>query len=460
MDLYAPIVKHIIHPIWVLKDGEYFHPVLRALEKSQFITSENLIELQIKKLKEITIHAYETCAYYREIFKSHTIEPRDICTFEDFRKVPLLTKESIQINGDNMVSSLFNKKDLIPDKTGGSTGKPIHYFHDKQKRKVLKAAEVRHDRWAGQDIGDKIAAIWGHRGDLAGKDKIKARIRNALLSRKLILDASSVTEKEMMSFLNHLIRFQPAGYLGYANALYEMSLFIKNKGLSTPKSARSAISSAEVLHEHERRSIEEAFGVKVFDRYGCREFGPIASECTSHKGLHIAADCLYVEFLDDMQEPVRNGEHGNIVITDLYNFGMPFIRYKIEDVGVPLEGSCDCGIKLPRMDKIAGRVTDFIITPEGVRVSGAAVTIALIANIPGVAQAQFIQETLQFMRLKIVRGDDFNADSIQLLEQELPKYFGNTMVIENEFVDTIPKEPSGKYRFSICKLKDRETAIK
>jgi len=324
---------------------------------------------------------------------------------------------------------------------------------------MQKAAAIRHDRWARQDIGDKIAVIWGHRGDLSGMAQLKSRIRNRLLDRLLILDASSVTDRKLDDFIKDLERFRPAGYLGYANALFQVALRAQESGLGLPQGAKSVIASAEVLHRHERDLIEKMFQAPVFDRYGCREFGPIASQCESLSGLHIAADYLYVEFLNDGNEPVEFGQQGHIVVTDLFNLGMPFIRYRIEDVGTPLEGRCGCGRSLPLMDSLGGRVTDFLITPEGVKVSGASVTIALIANVPGLAQAQFIQHESASLTMKVVRRDTFNEESLTFLKTELPKYFGPSMKVNIEYVEAIPREPSGKYRFSICTIKKAKQGL-
>lgn len=453
MDWYAPVVRYVIHPLWALKDGERHLAILRDLERWQYLSLDELARHRMERLKALLIHAHDTCPYYQTAFRTSGIDPRDVQSFDDFRNIPMLTKEDIQNHGSEMVSSRFRQEQLVADKTGGSTGKPIHYFRDTFRRDMQKAAAIRHDRWASLDIGDKIAVIWGHREDLAAAARLKARIRNILLDRLLYLDASTMSDRSVDDFLRKLKRFRPDGYLGYANSLYQVALIMKEKGFSVPAGARSVISSAEVLHDHERHLIEETFGVKVYDRYGCREFGPIASQCEYRQGLHIAADYLYVEFLDDQGRPVQDGTQGDIVITDLFNYGMPFIRYRIEDVGTPQAGKCACGRRLPLMGSLAGRVTDFLVTPEGVRVSGASVTIALIANIPGLAQAQFIQHEVGSMKMKIVRSPKFNDDSLQFLKTELPKYFGNTMNITLEYVDSIPKEKSGKFRFSICTVK-------
>jgi phenylacetate-CoA ligase len=167
--------------------------------------------------------------------------------------------------------------------------------------------------------------------------------------------------------------------------------------------------------------------------------------------MHINAESVLLEFVRDGR-PVGPGEQGDILVTDLLNFGMPLIRYRIEDVGIPADRVCSCGRKLPLIDNVAGRVTDFLIAPDGRRVSGASLTIYLIANTPGVKQAQIIQESPGALRLRIVKGLEFTDESVAFLRQKTPEFFGHEMEIQLEFVDSIPKEQSGKYRFSICKI--------
>jgi phenylacetate-CoA ligase len=262
-----------------------------------------------------------------------------------------------------------------------------------------------------------------------------------------------MSRQTMEKFIQELRSFQPRTILAYANAMHLFAQYCKESGVSDIR-PKSIITTAEVLHEHQRTEIEEVFGCRVFNRYGCREVSVIASECEEHDGMHINADALYFEIIKDDSRPANPGETGDIIITDLYNFGMPFIRYKIEDMGVMTDRKCSCGRGLPLMEMVAGRVTDFLVTPDGTRVSGAALTIYIIANTAGVRQAQFIQNEEKLIILKIVRGNDFNNDSTEFLYQKFHEFFGFNMKVEIQFVDNIPKEASGKYRFSICNLKN------
>ncbi|MEW6014658.1 MAG: phenylacetate--CoA ligase family protein [Candidatus Zixiibacteriota bacterium] len=454
-DLLQPIARHLIFPLQSWYEGSSAPRYLREMEKTQYLSPSELKELQAKRLRKLLRHAYQNCSFYKQRFDRCGFHPDNFSGADDLLKIPVLTKEDIQQHKEEMKAQNFAESDLIPNKTGGSTGRPLYFYLDKERSFSRKAATFRHNRWAGWEIGMKTAAIWGHREDIAGLAGLKSKIRNFLLDRRIILDTSSITREKLVSFKAELKAYRPDVYIAYANSMYLFARFLNETGSQDHHRPRSIITSAEVLEAQQRALIEKVFDCRVFDRYGSRETSVIASECSSHKGLHIGAEAFMVEFVKD-GKPVAPGELGKIIITDLLNSGMPFIRYQIEDVGIPAGEVCTCGRGLPLMKMAAGRMTDFLVTPEGKLISGASLTIYLIANAPGVAQAQLIQETVNRVVFRIVRGDGFGENSLAFFEREIPRFFGPSVKYEIEFVENIPVESSGKYRFSISKVDPAE----
>jgi phenylacetate-CoA ligase len=265
-----------------------------------------------------------------------------------------------------------------------------------------------------------------------------------------MVDAASFSQESLRVFTHRFRSFRPEVVVAYANSVSELVDFCRAEGITLP-SPKSIITSAEVLTAENRGKIEGYFGAPVFDRYGCREVSVIASECEAHDGLHINAENLLVEFLVD-DRPAEPGEIGKVVITDLGNYAFPFIRYEIGDLGSPAQGSCSCGRVLPRMQMVAGRTSDFLRAVDGRRVSGTALTVLLAAKVNGVRQVQIVQHELTSLTFKLVVDDTFNDDSRQLIERQVEHFFGERMEFTLEFVDEIPREASGKYRFSICEL--------
>jgi phenylacetate-CoA ligase len=206
-----------------------------------------------------------------------------------------------------------------------------------------------------------------------------------------------------------------------------------------------------VLHSWQRRAIEEVFGCKVTNRYGCEEVSLIACECEEHDGLHVNAEGVYVELLRDGR-PVGPAEPGSVVVTDLTNRAMPLIRYQVGDVAVWSGRRCRCGRGLPLLERVEGREADYVVTPAGELISGISLTENLALHVPGVAQLQIVQEEPARFLFRIVRGPGFGPLSRRRLGQLVAERFGPGVRYECEYLDRIPQEPSGKYRFCISRV--------
>jgi phenylacetate-CoA ligase len=451
MDAYQQIVKHVIFPLNAWRQGSRTLRHLRDLEESQYLPADRIAELQMERLRALLTHAARYCPFYAERIAACGLDPSRVRSPEDLRRMPLLSKSDIQHHAERMKATCYPADSLVPNKTGGSTGAPLHYYHDRARLDIQEAAAYRHNRWAGWDIGTRTALIWGHREDVRLTRRLERRLRNRFIERRVILDTSSITREKLAEYSSQLARSKPEIYIGYANSVYLLARFLRETRSTDHHRPRAIITSAEVLEPTRRKLIEEVFECPVFDRYGARETSVIASECGEHSGLHINAEGLLLEFIRDGR-PVGPGEVGQIVVTDLLNFGMPFIRYKIEDAGIPLAARCACGRGLPLMKLAGGRVTDFLLAADGRIVSGAALTIYLVANAPGVAQAQIVQEREKEITLRIVKGEGFGPETLSFLAKQIPAFFGDGMRYSLEYCDLIPVEPSGKYRFSISKL--------
>jgi phenylacetate-CoA ligase len=186
----------------------------------------------------------------------------------------------------------------------------------------------------------------------------------------------------------------------------------------------------------------------VTNRYGCEEVSLIACECERHHGLHVNVDSVLVEVIHD-GKPAPAGTPGSIVVTDLSNFAMPLIRYLIGDVGMLAEKLCPCGRGSMRLESIEGREADFVVTADGRLISGISLTENFAVLVPGVAQIQIVQEQLRRFLFRIVRGADWTPGSERALATLVAERFGRNVRYSIEFVDVIPQEASGKYRFCI-----------
>jgi phenylacetate-CoA ligase len=186
----------------------------------------------------------------------------------------------------------------------------------------------------------------------------------------------------------------------------------------------------------------------VFNRYGCREVSVVASECAAHRGLHIMAEGLYVE-IETPRGPAAPGEMGAILVTDLLNHAMPLIRYRIGDLGAWADGTCPCGRGLPRLERVAGRVTDFLVGCDGRLVSGVYLATFVVAQRPSLGQVQIHQQRAGAVTYRIKPGRNFDQLSdLEYLRTTTRRYLGEQALIDGEVVEELPVEPSGKFLFS------------
>jgi phenylacetate-CoA ligase len=445
--LHRALVKHLFTPLALARNGELAQlRYLHEFERTQWLGTEALRELQWRRLQALLRHAHAECPFYTERFRAAGIHPEEMRDLSDLRALPVLEKADIQRHGTEMIAASWPLADRIPNQTGGSTGTPIR-FHLSRDRKCSRAAATwRHNRWAGWDIGDRAAVLWGAPVDRPA-DTWRSRLRRWLLGEPIWLDTGCLTESAMRAFAVTLQRHKPTAILAYARAAVLFATFLRDQNLRVP-APRGLVTSAEVLEDDDRRLLEATFGAPVFNRYGCREVSVIASECPAHDGLHVMAEGLFVE-IETPHGPAGPGEVGSILVTDLLNHAMPLIRYRIGDLGSWAVGDCACGRKLPRLAKVCGRVTDFLVGTDGQLVSGVFLATYVVAQRPALGQVQIRQDEPDTLVYRIVPSPDFDpVADIEYLRQTSCRYLGAGLRVGVERVESLPAEPSGKFLFS------------
>jgi phenylacetate-CoA ligase len=449
-DFFSIIVRNGVAPLWAMKERSPYLKHLKYLEKSQFRPLNEVREDQWRRFKRLLRHAHDNTEYYFEKMESVGATPDDIRSWDDLHRLPLLTKDNIRIDKNRMVAKNIPRSKLVPKKTSGSTGVSLEFFWDEDSRQWKRACTIRHDRWTGWNLGEKIAAVWGNPEHLKNWS---VYLRNLLLERRTFLDTLKMDEEDMMDFYHKIRKGKPTLLFGHAHSLYLFTDFLRSRGIADIR-PKGIISTAMVLHEYERRQIEEVFSCKVTNRYGCEEVSLIASECEEHKGLHINMDTLIVETISDGGD-VSAGEPGAVIVTDLTNYGMPFIRYKIGDVAIASDRVCTCGRTYPLIESVEGRSADYIVTPEGYFVSGISLTENFANLLSGVRQLQIIQERLDYLVFRIVKAEDFSVKTEQQIAGLVKERFGSRMRYSLEYVESVQQESSGKYRFCISKVPNR-----
>ena len=445
---FSPLRRFLFEPLIYLKNGSPFRSYWQELEKTQYLPESVLLRRQWQRLEELMKFVWENNAFYRSRFEMAGITPDTFVSPQDMQRIPILTKEEIRQNTLQMISRGFALPELLQFKTGGSTGKALDIYITEDCSELRNACARRHDRWTGWEVGEPIAAVWGNPHlPSSFKDKLK----NCLMTPFIYLDTMSVTEQSVRIFASEWDRVHPTLLFGHAHSLYLLAQYVRDLNIKGIR-PRGILSTSMMLLPHERKIIEEVFCTRVTDRYGCEEVSLIASECEKHEGMHLNIEHLYVEFIKEDGGYAVPGEPGKIVLTDLMNKAMPFIRYQVEDVGVPSERKCSCGRGLPLMESVAGRVADFLIKSDGSRVAGVSLIENTLTKIPGIDQMQIVQERIDHITLRVVPGGDFTDLSQIQLQEYFANLFGKTVTVEINLVSCIAPEPSGKYRFSICRI--------
>jgi phenylacetate-CoA ligase len=444
----ASLRRYFFEPLQLKMAGSPRLSYWKTLEKTQWYTTSQLEEIQWRRLQELWRFLWEHNKFYIAQFQKAGLNKESLANPADIRKLPFLSKKDIRDNVNDLISLGYDKNMLLHFKTGGSTGKALDIFITEECSEMRNACARRHDRWTGWEPGEAIGAAWGNP---KLPKTIKEKLINGLVQPYIYLDTMAVTGDSVRRFVADWERVRPTMLFGHAHSLFVLAQQIYKMGIKGIQPA-GILSTSMMLLDHERSFIEQVFGVKVTDRYGCEEVSLIGSECEQHDGLHMNIEHLVVEFVKDDGSYAGPGEPGNIVVTDLMNRAMPFVRYRVEDIGTPLNRQCSCGRGMPLMGKVTGRVADFLVKQDGTKVAGISLIENTLTFMPGLDQLQIVQESLGHICLYVVPGKDYTTDAGNSLTGYFKNVFGNDVQVQLQLVAEIQPERSGKYRFSICRI--------
>ena len=409
-------------------------------ERFQYSTKETINLYQIENLKKLLRHAYTKSDYYRELYDEHGVNLSSIHTLEDIKKLPYLTKNDLvkrygQI-ATSSVSPLTSKKT-----TGGSTGQVVTLLKNSAALARERAATWRSYKWAGVEMGDQQARFWG--APIHNRRRIKYKIIDFIANRNRF-SAFDISEQRLETFYRQLVKLKPSYLYGYVSIIEIFSQYINDHNYILPSSVKCAITTSEVLTKKSRRVIEDSLNIKVFNEYGCGEVGSIAHECECGE-MHLMEDNLIVEIVAGDKESGA----GEIVVTDLFNYATPLIRYKLGDYASIPRVNCSCGRSLRTIGNIHGRAYDCIYTKRG-NIYHPEIIMYIFEdikdNVGGIDQFQVIQESIESLCIRIVKADDYSLDMEKYIDKEIKARLDTNISTRYEYVDEIQREASGKLR--------------
>jgi phenylacetate-CoA ligase len=459
MYIFRKFVENISFPLIAERDGlKGFREYFTDLQESQQWSIDRIKVKQLEQLKRLLIHAYENTSYYKKLMDEAGFHPSGFSDFSDLGKLPILTKDLIRNNLTDLISTAHGKKQLHSSETGGTTGIKFQFYRDNACLAPKEAALFRFERWTGWEFGERMGLVWPASQDYVGHYSLKARIKNEFYKRQVVFPAAVMDEANIAGYVQLLKKKEPTMIRAFSSPIFEISKFVIDHKIENI-SLKGIITTGEPLYSHQREMIEKAFQCKVFDSYRCREVGTVAQECDQHQGMHINADGLYLEVSRS-----GNDVHsllGEIIITDLWNYGMPLIRYQMGDYGMLSDKSCSCGRNLPMIKQITGRTSDVFYTPEKKIVQGSSLVLYLVDNAPGpLGKVQIIQEKLDHIILRYTPDPPLTSEIKTYQENKVRELFGPGMHLTFEEVKDIPRAESGKYLFAINMIDKNRKKIK
>lgn len=449
MSFYPTLLRKILMPVYEAIKRKNLLQYLDEYESHLSWTQDELKQHQWHELKKLLNHAFNNTDFYVKHWAKagiHSVD--DIKCMADFARLPVVNKTDIAQHYHEFLASNYTNN--IKKSTGGSTGQPLHFEYNVDSNTRREAVMWRGYGWGGYSLGMKSTYLWSvNIGEFSYLKNIKENLYHSFYNRSM-LNLFNLKEDNINTYVDSIIKRKPQVIVSYVAPLYEVAKYINNHQITMPKLG-SILTGAEPLLDFQRDEIEHAFKCTVINTYGCREFMLMASECQQEKNLHINSDHLIFETVDEQNKLVLE-KVGNVLVTDLFNYGMPLIRYENGDRATLTNDKCGCGNPFPLIKEIDGRKPDVIKTPSGGMINGIFFP-HLFKEFNNIKRFQVIQKKLDALTIKLIVDDKKTFQYEQSkLEIEINKYTNNELTLNFLIVDDIPLTPSGKHRVTICEI--------
>lgn len=426
------------------------------LKESEYASAEDLQAIQREKLHRLLEHCYKHVPYYRMVFADRCLKPDDFQTVADLKKLPILTKETVRANLDDLISDTARgKPNLKVFTTGGSTGTPGRFPFDGHMIGVRRAHWWRWSQFAGIDLyHDRMIFCGGAPLTWIYPPEDYRGFVNYQRTM-LILSSAAMSDLVIDRYINDMLSFRGDYIRGYASGVFMLARRLVERRLSIP--LKAVLTSSDMLVPSYREVIEIAFRCKVFDHYGQVEDALTATECGVEDGFHINVESCIAEIVDAEGVQVH-GDEGRLVATHLENYVTPLVRYELNDIGI-LDHSwtkCTCGRSHQKILSVSGREEEFIVTSEGRRIACGAMSYPAKTMHESIKRCQYIQESLDTLRVKVVPTSTWeDVVHRKEFERNIRHQVGDVITIQIETTDSIPTRPNGKYQFIISKLEKK-----
>lgn len=438
--------KKNIFKLFLRFKGIHFNDQYLEIKKIQ--NRNDLTDFKQLYLKRLLLHSYKHVPYYHRLLKMAGVVNGNTVDLSKFDKIPILTKKILR--SEKLISDDYIKRNWYENFSGGSTGEPTRFIQDANYHKWFYATNEFYykDMLDVDELNVKKIELWGSPRDLfQGSIGLKAKI-GMWLNNIVFLNSFRMSEADMDHYVKIINSYKPDFIRGYAASLFELCWFAEAKNIKL-YSPKIVVSSAETLTKEMREKIESVFGTKLYDFYGSRETASIAGECRCGR-IHLFEFNNIIEILDNNNQPVKEGEDGKIVVTNLHNYSMPFIRYEIGDMAVLGPDTCECENILPTLKRINGRIEEQFFKKDGTIIIGYFFVhlMGVILNKGYIKKFQVIQEEYDKIRVLVILNKILPDAEKRMIEDKIRIQMGQECKIIWDFVDDIPKTKSGKYLYT------------
>lgn len=441
--MHPLVTRRIFYPAHERLLGRSTVRFLRQLEESQWGSPDELRALQRHKLQRLLQHAVANVGLYRDRMRRVGVDPLVDDPRTALNRLSPIDKSDIRAAGESAVWRNA-PGGVFTSSTGGSTGEPLSFYLDRRRQAFDRAARLRSLGWFGVRVGDRELYLWGSPIESSRVAAVR-HVRDWLLNQRL-LSAFAMSSSQMDEYLDRWDRYRPTSLYGYPSSI---ALFVEHarsrrRPLDTRR-LRAVFVTGEICYPHQREAIADYFGVPVANGYGAREAGFIAHECQLGC-MHICAENVIVEILDERGEPVPVGTAGEMVVTHLDAYAMPFIRYRTGDIGALRPGRCACGRGLPLVQVVQGRKTDFLVLPDGT-VKHALSVIYPLREMRGLRRFRVLQRADHSMVVEVVADDVGQRITREAVARCLRPVIGEDVGLQVRLVEKIDVTDSGKHRY-------------
>jgi phenylacetate-CoA ligase len=441
------LVRHVTYPLWQWRRKGSVLAALASMDRTQWLATPALAALQLERLRALVGCAWERSPFYRETFTRASVTPAEIRALTDLERLPVLEKADVR---DRLADMMVRDAgaDLVKRQTSGSTGIPMVVWASPKARDEWVAASQRFVRWWGVDVGDRrLTLISRHDLTRLGWSK------QYLFANVVEYSAMDLSEATLARLRDWIVRGGTRLLLGYPSSLAYLAQYLALGGPLRGSRLRVVVTTGEMLHQDQRRLLERVFRCPVADEYGASEVGHIAGECPEGR-MHVAAENVIVECLTS---PVNGASGaGELLVTDLTNFAVPLIRYRIGDLG-SFGGACPCGRGLPVLNLRVGRSSDLVILPDGRHMDFSvfdAVAEEVAARGRHLRQFRVIQHAPNRFEV-LLAGPDELREVTGAVRDRMLGVLRARVSIEVRRVDEIPPDPAGKRRRFISHIAGR-----